>query len=348
MSEAREAVAACAALLDEQARSDKFSGAVLIACDRTPLFEHAHGYASKGLGVRNTTDTLFNIGSLDKMFTAVGILQLAEQGLLSFEDPVSRYLPDYPAEVARRITIHHLLTHTSGMGSFWNASFESARTSLRTVSDYLALFADDSLAFEPGERFRYSNAGYIVLGAIIEQLSGTSYENYVKEHVFGPAGMTNTGEWELDEDVPNRATGYLQAVPDDQASRYARSNVLVAPIKGGPAGGSYATVHDLWRFAQALQSHQLLSAELTRALLEPRVAMGPRGDASYGYGFGCHDVGGDRIVGHNGGAPGVGAQLDIYLELGYVVVLLSNYDAGVSLKSVQPIRELLTSAVRER
>jgi CubicO group peptidase (beta-lactamase class C family) len=228
------------------------------------------------------------------------------------------------------------------MGSFWNSYFDAARASLRSVSDYLRLFADDPLSFEPGARFGYSNAGYVVLGAIIERVSDMSYDDYVGEHLFQPAGMIDTGAWELDADVPNRAVGYVRdSAGDIKEHPVPRTNVLVAPAKGSPAGGSYSTVLDLLRFSQALQNHQLLSAESTQVLLQPRIRMGPGGGASYAYGFGQHEVGGVTIVGHNGGAPGIGAQLDMYLELGYTVAILSNYDAGVSMKVVPPIRQLL-------
>jgi CubicO group peptidase (beta-lactamase class C family) len=335
-------MASCAALLNDRAQADEFSGVVLIARNGIPLMERSYGYASKGYGIRNHVDTVFNIGSMTKMFTAVSIAQLAERGRLRFDDVVSRFLPEYPRQVGDRVTIHHLLTHTSGMGSFWNSSFDAARASLRSVSDYLRLFADDPLSFEPGARFGYSNAGYVVLGAIIERVSGMSYDDYVSEHLFQPAGMIDTGAWDLDVDVPNRAVGYVRDSAGDIKEHPApRTNVLVAPAKGSPAGGSYSTVFDLLRFSQALQSHQLLSAESTQVLLQPRIRMGPGFGASYAYGFGRHDVGGVTVVGHNGGAPGIGAQLDMYLELGYTVAILSNYDAGVSMKVVPPIRQLL-------
>jgi D-alanyl-D-alanine carboxypeptidase len=339
----RLAIASCAALLDESAQSDEFSGAVLIARDGTPVLERAYGYASWGHAVRNHVDTLFNIGSMTKMFTAVSIMQLVEQGRLSADAPITRYLPMYPPDVGNKVTIHHLLTHTSGMGSFWNDAFQARKGSLCTVSDYLQLFVDEPLSFEPGERFGYSNAGYVVLGAIIEQVSGMTYDAYVAEHTFSPTGMARTAAYRLDDDVPNRAIGYVRESAEvDQAGVYPRTNLLLSPLKGSPAGGTYSTVHDLLRFAQALRSHQLLSAALTDVLLQPRVAMGMRGDASYAYGFGCHNIGGVRIIGHNGGAPGVGAQLDMYLELGYTVALLSNYGAGASTKLVRSIRQLLT------
>lgn len=336
------AVAACVALLDESARSDEFSGAVLIGRNGTPVVERAYGYACKGHGVRNHADTLFNIGSMTKMFTAVGIMQLVEHGSLSLDAAISRHLPAYPPDVGNEVTLHQLLTHTSGMGSFWNASFQARKATLLTVSDYLQLFVDEPLAFEPGARFGYSNAGYVVLGAIIEQVTGMSYDAYVAEQICARAGMVHTAAYRLDDDVPNRALGYVRESADGEGEiGYPRTNLLVSPLKGSPAGGTYSTVHDLLLFAQALCRHQLLSAEFTNMLLQPRVAMSPHGKASYAYGFGCHDVGGVRIIGHNGGAPGVGAQLDVYVELGYTVALLSNYDASASLKLVPSIRQLL-------
>jgi CubicO group peptidase (beta-lactamase class C family) len=339
----RLALASCEALLDESAQSDELSGVVLIARDGIPVMERAYGYACKGHGVRNHTDTLFNIGSMTKMFTAVSIMQLVEQGRLSVDAAITRYLPNYPPDVGNRVTIHHLLTHTSGMGSFWNDAFQARKATLRTVSDYLRLFVDEPLAFEPGARFGYSNSGYVVLGAIVEQVTDMSYDAYVTEQIFARAGMVHTAAYRLDDDVPNRALGYMRESADgDGANRYPRTNVLVSPLKGSPAGGTYSTVHDLLRFAQALCGHRLLGAQFTDILLQPRVAMSPQGNASYAYGFGCHAVGGFRIVGHNGGAPGVGAQLDMYLELGYTVALLSNYDASASKKLVPSIRQLLT------
>jgi len=345
----RLALASCAALLEESARVDELSGAVLIARHGTPLLECAYGYASKGHAVLNHVDTMFNIGSMTKMFTAVSIMQLVEQGRVSVDAAIGRYLSDYPPGTGNRVTIHHLLTHTSGMGSFWNDAFQARKASLCTVSEYLQLFVDEPLRFEPGERFSYSNAGYVVLGAIVEQVSGMSYDAYVAEHICSRAGMAHTAAYRLDEDVPNRALGYVRENADEvQASVYPRTNLLLSPVKGSPAGGTYSTVHDLLRFAQALRSHQLLSAASTDTLLQPRVAMGMRGDACYAYGFGCHTVGGVHIVGHNGGAPGVGAQLDMYLELGYTVVLLSNDGAGAPTKLVRSIRQLLTGVERSR
>ncbi len=336
-----ERVSAAGELLEEAAASARFSGAALVALHGTPVLERAYGFASKGLEVPNRTDTVFNMGSMTKMFTAVAIVQLVQEGKLRLDQVIDSVLPGYPRPVAERVTIEHLLTHTSGLGSFWNAKFEAARNSLRTVADYLPLFVDDPLGFEPGERFGYSNAGYIVLGAIVEQVSGMTYDAYLAERICSVAGMNNTGAWAIDQDVPNRAIGYVRA-EEGEAGQFPRTNLTTTTVKGSPAGGTYSTVHDLLRFAQSLRRHELLNPEHTEMLLTPRVAMGPGGGAWYAYGFGCHTYGGVTIVGHNGGAPGVGAQLDLYRQSGYTTVILSNDDAGFSMKLVRSMRETLT------
>ena len=191
------------------AKQDKFSGVVLIAKDGKPVFEKAYGLANKAKNIPNNTETRFNLGSMNKMFTAVAIAQLAEAGKLSFDDTVGKHLPDYPnKDVANKVTIHQLLTHTSGLGSYWNAKFEAKKATIKSVSDYLALFADEPLKLEPGKRFQYSNSGFIVLGAIIEKVSGQSYYDYVREHIYKPAGMKNTDAYEMTANTPNLAMGY--------------------------------------------------------------------------------------------------------------------------------------------
>jgi CubicO group peptidase (beta-lactamase class C family) len=163
------------ATLDQLSDADEFSGVVLVAQGQTILFQHAAGFAQQQEQRPNQIDTRFSLASLNKIFTAVAILQLAEQGKLALGDPISRYLPAYPRAIAEKVTIHHLLTHTSGLGHFWPQrvgveGYLAVRTHLRTPQDYFPLFRDEPLAFEPGERFQYSNAGFVVLGAILEPI----------------------------------------------------------------------------------------------------------------------------------------------------------------------------------
>lgn len=330
------------AFLEERASADAFSGAVAIAKDDSPILERSYGFASKAFNAPNHVDTRFNLGSMNKMFTAVAIAQLVEQGTLSFEDTIGVYLPSYPDHVAGRVTLHHLLTHTSGLGSFWNEAFKAKRVKLRTVQDFLPLFVDDPLQFEPGERFAYSNAGFIVLGAIVEAASGQSYFDYVREHIYLASGMLDTDAFETDQDVPSLAVGYTRMGPDGRHPGPRRSNVHLHTVKGGPAGGGYSTVGDLLRFAAALRSSRLLSPDMSELVLSGKVEMDRGPGTRYGYGFVDTTTNGTRIVGHGGGFPGIAAGLDIYLDRGYTVALLTNYDPDDLKPVTEKLRQMLT------
>ncbi len=312
--------------LDDLAAKDSFSGVVLVARDGKPILEKAYGWANRDHEIPNQVDTKFNLGSMNKMFTAIAVLQLAQQGKLAVDDTIVEHLPDYPnREVAGQVTIHHLLTHTSGLGDFFTAEFlEISKDRFRTLNDYLPLFVDQPLQFEPGSQGSYSNAGYIVLGLIIEEITGQSYFDYVRENIYQPCGMANTDSYETDKVVPNIATGYSRFISKDGS---VSSNVFFNPAKGSSAGGGYSTAEDMLNFSNCLMNHQLLNFELTDVLLEGKVDSPNLGDgAEYGYGFGVRMMNSHRIVGHGGGAPGVCSNLDIFLDLGYTVVILSNSD----------------------
>jgi CubicO group peptidase (beta-lactamase class C family) len=329
--------------LKKLADADLFSGAVLVARDGKPVYRKAFGLASQAFRVPNRVDTKFNLGSMNKMITAVAVAQLAEKGKLAYADPIRKHLPDYPnSAVAEKVTIHHLLTHTSGLGTYFNERWEARKSQLRSVSDFLPLFAEDPLAFEPGARFEYSNAGFVVLGAIIEKVSGQSYFDYVRDQIYKPAGMTDTDAYELDQDTPNLAIGYTRMDSSGRsASGPRRNNLFMHVIKGGPAGGGFSTVEDLLRFAAALRGHRLLSATSTDLLLAGK-ADTPWG-ARYAYGFEDERVNGRRIVGHGGGFPGINGQLDIYLDGGFTVAVLANYDPPAAQRVATWLRERLTA-----
>jgi CubicO group peptidase (beta-lactamase class C family) len=333
---------AFAAFLEQRATEGEFSGAVLVAKDGQPLLEQAYGLADRERTIANTVDTKFNIGSVGKTFTAVAIAQLAQQGKLAFNDPIGEYVSGFPPKIANRVTIHELLTHTSGLGDVLPNRTEVEKA--RTLSDLIDLIVKAPLEFEPGTRFSYSNSGFVVLGAIVERLSGQSYYDDVREQIFKPAGMNNTDWHEPGQQPPNLARGYMQvdehgnpvngpggppsgsaAVPGNL-----RDNGDFLP-PGDPSGGASSTISDLLRFAQALLQHKLLSPELTNTVITGKVPAPRPGlaDDTYAYGFADSKLHGVRIVGHNGGAPGVGAQLDIYPELGYIVVILTNYDGAL-------------------
>src|SRR5262249_14199719 len=162
-----------------------FSGAVLVAHDGSPFFRKAYGLASRGHGTLNRPDTRFNLGSINKIFTRTAIEQLARAGKLRLTDTIDRYVPRMPRRTAQKITIAELLEHQGGVGDIFNERYSRAdRSRLRTVADWLPLFADDSLLFEPGTQTRYSNAGYVLLGAVIEAASGQGYYDYIREHIY--------------------------------------------------------------------------------------------------------------------------------------------------------------------
>ena len=196
--------------LEQLVAKDEFSGSVLVAKERHLLFKKGYGLANWDFNIPNHAETKFHLASLSKVFTSVAVAQLAEQGALSFHDPVSLYLTDYPRDIAEKVTIHHLLTHTSGMGDCFTEQFWSTpREHFRTVQDWLPLFSDLPLAFQPGERWSYSNAGFVVLGAVIERVSKQSYFDYLRDYIYKPAMMSNTDAYEMDQPVATRRCKFL-------------------------------------------------------------------------------------------------------------------------------------------
>jgi CubicO group peptidase (beta-lactamase class C family) len=262
------------------------------------------------------------------MFTAVAVAQLVEAGKIAFDDTIIKHIPDYPnREVAEQVTIHQLLTHTSGMGNYWTPEYQrTSKDRFRDVADYLPLFVDQPLLFEPGNQFSYSNSGFMVLGLVVESVSGQSYFDYVLEHIYAPAGMRNTDAYELDAVVPNHAVGYTMR--GSEAGEL-RNNLYLHVVKGGPAGGGYSTVEDLLRFSSALLGHELLGPEMTRFVLAGKVET-DGANRTYAYGFRNLLENGWRVVGHAGGFAGINAFLDMYVDLGYTVAVMSNRDMGAT------------------
>lgn len=311
--------AATAQHLGQLAKTDHFSGVVLIAKDGKTIFNKAYGYANLSDSILNRPDTRFNIASMGKMFTGMAILQLVQAGKLSLDGKVGRYLPDYANKaVADSVTIHQLLTHTSGMGNFWEEHEKLAKEKYRTVDDYLTLFINKPLLFQSGTRYLYSNSGYVLLGKIIEQVSGQTYFDYVRQHIFLPANMEDTDAFELDDAVPRMATGYTMS--QEHPGQW-KNNTYVNVVKGGPAGGSYSTAADLLRFANAVLSNRLLNTVNTALYITGKVKY-DRG--SYAYGMSTDTLNGHLIVGHTGGHYGIANELMIFPDLGYTVVILTN------------------------
>jgi CubicO group peptidase (beta-lactamase class C family) len=320
-----DAVAALSRHAQQRARADEFAGTVLVARHGKVLLKDAWGRADRKAGTANTPATRFRIGSMNKMFTAVATLQLAEAGKLQLDDPIGKHLPGYPnKEVATKVTVRHLLTHTGGTGDIFGPEFEEHRLQLREHRDYLKLYGRRGLTQEPGARFEYSNYGFVLLGALIEQVTGGSYDDYVRDHVFRRAGMRSTGALPESVVVPDRAVGYLRSSPGSDWV----PNTDTLPWRGTAAGGGYSTVGDLLRFAQALDSGRLISEATLAEATRPH-------QQQYGYGFGVQGQGSLGSYGHGGGAPGMNGELRVFPQLGFVVVCLSNLDPPAASELVE-------------
>ena len=317
----KEAVDALGKQLERDTQTDHFSGAALIARNGKVLFEQAYGASNREKKIPNHVNTQFRIGSMNKMFTAVCILQLVQAGKIQLSDPFGKYLPDYAnQEMASKVTIQQLLTHTGGTGDFFGPEFDKHRLELKTLQDYVKLYEKRPVAFEPGSRFEYSNYGFILLGVVIEKVTGQSYYDFVRQHVYQPAGMTSTDSLPETETDPLRSVGYRK-----EGSGPWSDNKDTLPYRGTSAGGGYSTVEDLYKFATALESHKLLDAKYTEMLATAKVATG-RGDAQYGFGFFDTNEDGLECFGHGGGAPGMNGDLKICPKSGYVIVVLANLD----------------------
>jgi CubicO group peptidase (beta-lactamase class C family) len=312
------------AVAEEESAAGRFAGAVLVCRGQERLFAHAYGLADRERGIPNRLSTRFRHGSMSKMFTGVAVGQLIQAGRVDPAAPVGTYLRDYPnRDVATKVSIHQLLTHTGGTGDIFVPEYRQRREQVRSIADYLALFGRREPRFEPGTHFEYSNYGFILLGAVIEKVSGQTYYDYVDDHVFTLAGMTRTGALPEQSAVADLAVGYTSEDGRD------RRNTHTLPYRGTPAGGGYTTTEDLWRFATALTDHQLLDAHHTTLLTTEQGNAGWTGRWS-GYGFFTTTIWGIRSFGHKGGAPGMSGDLAIYPDSGYIVAVLANLDPPVA------------------
>lgn len=346
----REVTRIITPFMDRLARADTFSGVILIAHQGRPFLRRAYGRASVAYDAPITFNTRFSTASIGKSFTAVAIGQLVDQGRLSLDDLVGRHLPDYPDTAVReRITIRQLLTHTSGLGSaseFTNSPLWPAqRMRIRTIAGYLPLITGHPLVSEPGAHYEYSNAGYVILGLIIEKLTGRSYYDVIQERVFAPAGMTRSFYHETDHEDPDIATGLTHFVEEGNDYRFQLgprlNSTMQGSARGGSHGGANVTADDLLRFTVAVHGSRLTSAATARLLTTPQGAERP-GDARNGLGFEIMTQNGHTIIGHNGGDIGVSAFAYHFRDSGYTAVVLSNYDPRAIRVIARQVRGLLT------
>jgi D-alanyl-D-alanine carboxypeptidase len=333
-----ELVATVRKQVQQEAANDRFAGAVLIARNGSPILEEVYGLADREHKLPNTIKTRFRIGSMNKMFAAVSTLQLVQGGKIDLQAPVGKYLADYPnKDVATKVTIHDLLRHTGGAGDIFGPEFDSHRLELRRLQDYVKLYGNRTPEFEPGSRWEYSNYGFILLGAIIEKVSGQSYYDYVHDHVYVPAAMNSTASDPEDQPVKDRSVGYTKM----GGAKEWKPNTNTLPYRGTSAGGGYSTIEDLLKFANALQQHKLLNQHYTELLTTGKV---DTQGARYAYGFQDQTINGRHGFGHGGGAPGMNGSLEICPGPNYIVAVLANMDPPTASRE----SEFITNRLPEK
>ncbi len=313
-----------------------FSGAVFAAKDGVILFDKGYGFADREKGLANTPQTKFRIGSITKQFTAMAVLILKSQGGLDVQDGICNYFADCPA-AWRDITLHHLLTHTSGIPNYTDfPGFEQTLATPVTPGEIISGFRDRPLDFPPGAKWNYSNSGYILLGLVIEQVSGRSYEDFLRDFIFSPLGMARTG---YDHNRSDLAIGY-----DDAFAKAAYTDMSV-PFS---AGALFSTTEDLFLWDQALSTETLIPRGLLEIMFRPYISMreliphvptpASRG-MFYGYGWMIGESSGRRWVYHDGGMNGFVSHNGLYPDDMAVIVILSNQrnSSGVMDSIIQEI-----------
>ncbi|MGH7945479.1 MAG: serine hydrolase domain-containing protein, partial [Opitutaceae bacterium] len=300
--------------MEAQARVSGFTGAVLVARDGTVLFARGYGMANLEHSIPNSPATKFRLGSITKQFTAAAILQLQEKGKLSVQDPVCKYVPNCPAAWAP-VTIHHLLTHTSGIPNF--TSFPDYLKTMMIASPpekSLERFRDKPLEFTPGEKFNYSNSGYVLLGFILEKAAGQSYDDYLRANIFAPLRMNESGYDWSNTVLPGRASGYARRGQSD----YANAEYIHMTIPHA-AGALYSSVEDFVKWDQALYSDKVLSEASRQAMFTPF-------KSDYAYGWAVRAVAGHKMVSHAGGINGFNTSFMRFPDDKLCVVVFSNVE----------------------
>lgn len=297
-----------------------FSGAVLISKNDSVLLQKSYGFAHVGHKVKNTTDTKFSYASIGKSFTAVAIFQLIQAGKVSLDDPIGKFLPNYPNKIVRdSVTIKLLLIHRSGLPDyFYSDTFlNTPKEKFRTIESLTNLYEKEPLESKPNKEFSYRNSNYIILGRIIEAASNMPYIDYIEKNIFSIANMQNTGNYDIDHIIENEAEHYTLS---DVYPNQLQKAIFMSAVKGSSAGGGYTTINDLYKFALAFKNNKFLNADYTNFMKkEPE-------NGWYGFGMQFAGAKGSGIYGHSGGHFGVGAEWRIFEKQNYTVILLTNKD----------------------
>jgi CubicO group peptidase (beta-lactamase class C family) len=314
--------------------ADRFSGAIYFSRKGKVLARAAFGFADREHKIPNTIQTRFRTASVTKMFTAVAVLRLAQDRKISLDDPLGKWLPELAHEPLGLGTVHQYLTHTAGAGDLFDERYYGHQRQLRTHDDYLRVFGKDLLKLQPGEEFAYSNLGYMLLGSLIERVTGRSYHDAVRKTVFVPARMTRSGTEPEDVAVEDRAIGYDRPVGKG-AIVSAMAHIDYRPFA---ACGAYTTVDDLARFFAALRSRKLLDAKYTGLMLTPAI---DGGRAMFGYGVMIRSRSADHWIGHDGTDRGMYADAWFSPETDRVVIVLSNVDAPAAKQAMSWLEDRL-------
>lgn len=301
--------------IDALVKKNLFSGSVLISHNDKIILKKGYGKAIYEFDVNNNSKTKFRIGSLTKQFTAMSILILAERNQLNVNDKISKFLPDYPD--GDKIKIVHLLTHTSGIPDHTELPDfnKGRRVYQQELIQTINAFKNLPLEFSPGEKFKYSNSGYILLGYIIEKVSGISYQNFVENNIFKPLKMDNSGFEESDKVIKFKANGYN--LIDGKIVKAAYRNISNAHA----SGALYSTIEDLYLWDRALYSESLISFNSLKKMFTPY-------KKHYGYGWGIVKVFGHKMVGHNGETEGFSANISRFVDDDLCIIVLSNLETA--------------------
>lgn len=303
---------------------DQFNGSILVTEKGEVVFKGGFGYANMEWGIPNASNTKHRLGSITKQFTAVLVLQLVEQGKIDLHVPITTYLTDYPKETAEKITVHHLLTHTSGIPNYTSFPdfFKDKSRDPKTPEEFIEIFQDLPLDFEPGEKFNYSNSAYFLIGLIIEKVTGKSYEEKLQELIFDPLEMNDSGYDHHATIIKNRASGYEKNGSKLNNARYIDMTLPYA------AGSLYASAEDLYKWDQALYTNKLLSKKSMEILFKPYVKAWGNNSYAYGFAVGKDKIGTSTdstyIISHGGGINGFNTIIVRDIEQKILVVLLNN------------------------
>lgn len=293
----------------------------LVYSDGKILYRKAHGMANLELDVPMNPNHVIEIGSITKQFTAVSILMLMEQGKLNLDDEITKYIPDYPT-LGKKITIHNLLNHTSGIKSYTSMpSFISSAATDKTPKELIDVFKDEPMDFDPGEKWLYNNSGYIILGHIIEEISGKSYEEFISEHIFTPLKMNNSCYGSKQRLVKNRATGYS---PSENGFRNATYLSMTLPYA---AGSIMSTVDDMLLWHKAIHNNSLITGK-TRTLAFTTTVLNNGAAENYGYGWQMNEINGVTSIEHGGGIFGYVTHGVYVPSKNVYVITLTNRDGS--------------------